>query len=317
MVFLVHERAVAPTGSKQRSRLAFSLVELLVAMSLTGLLLVLTTQILQQTSGAVRLANGQRDNAEQARTALDRFSADISTAMLSGGATMIFNDATSSSDPTERGSQLGFICLSRTRGPSVSPRGSVVAYAVRETQTNVAGQTFSYGCLHRGDGEALYTGRMDTVFTELPSSTNPSTYEALGSGIVRFHVSFVLDDGSIAQVPPAYTTVSPTTDAPTSFLNGKPLQPGRIPVAILPENAPVAGDLKGRFVKALIVAVACLEPSVLIRASADQKEQIHSVLGVPSTGETPLAVWQARAKDFTFRPMLQSIRFYQRTILIR
>ena len=294
----------------------FSLVELLVAMSITALLLVLTTQILTQTSGAIRLANTQRDIGAQGRTVLDRVAADLSTAMLTGGSTVVFNDETGAAN--EKGSQIGFMCLSRTRGPSTAPRASIVAYAVRPTTETVVDQSITYGCVHRADAESLFSGgsfsTLALAFTGLPSASHPANSEAAASGIVRFHISFVLDNGQIVQIPPSYTMVSPTSVTSTTFLNGKILAPGRIPIAFFPENAPVAGAMTGRYVKSLVVAVACLEPSVLAKASAAQLEELQTTLGRPGVGETPLAKWQSELKNLTFRPILQSIRFYQRTI---
>ena len=313
---------------KHKTQLGFSLVELLAAMSLTSLLLVLTTQILTQTSGAIRVANTLRDNGAQGRTVLDRLVADLSTAMLTGGATVVFNDETATN---EKGSQIGFLCLSRTRlpedapPPGAPPRASIVAYSVRPTTETVSGQSITYGCVHRADAESLFSGgsfpTLSSAFSGpgpqfpgLPSAAHPAKSEPAASGIVRFHISFVLDNGSIVQVPPAYTMVSPTSDSPTTFLNGKSLPAGRVPISFFPENAPVGGPMVGRYVKSLVVAVACLEPSVLVKASTAQLGELHTVLGRPGDGETPLAKWQAEQKKLTFLPMLQSIRLYQRTI---
>lgn len=285
---------------------AFTIIELLVAMSLMALILVGTLQVLTHSSAAIKIADNQRGAAAVARGALDRFAADFSTAMLTGGATAVFHS------DVGIGSQIGFLCLSRTRGPSPIPRAAIVAYGIKPTTEKISGQDLIYGTLHRGDGQSLYTGgnsQFADMFANLPSDTNPPNWEPLGSGIVRFHISFVLDDGTITQTPPEYTMVSPTTGNPTTFLNGKVLGAGRIAIAFSKENAPASG----RYVKSLIVAIACVDRAALAKASASL-EELQSKLDTPTGSQTPLALWQQKYPTLSLLPLRQSIRFYQRTI---
>jgi hypothetical protein len=128
--------------------------------------------------------------------------------------------------------------------------------------------------------------------------------------VVRFHISFVLDDGTIVQDPPVYTMVSPDLGTQTTFLNGKTLDAGRVAVAFSSENAPPSG----RYVKSLIVAVACVDPVALTKASSAQLGEVQTTLGTPANGQTPLALWQSNLGSISFPPLRQSLRFYQRTI---
>lgn len=282
---------------------AFSLIELLVAMAVMAMILVGTLQVITNTSKAIKIADSQREAGSAARVALDRFAADFSTAMLTGGATAIFYNDT-------KNSQLGFLCLSRTRGPSTTPRAAVIAYGVLPTTETISGQSVTYGGLQRGDSETAYTGQFVGIFTGLPSASNPTNWEPVGNGVVRFHISFVLDDGTIVQDPPVYTMVSPDLGTQTTFLNGKTLDAGRVAVAFSSENAPPSG----RYVKSLIVAVACVDPVALIKASSAQLGEVQTTLGTPANGQTPLALWQSNLGSISFPPLRQSLRFYQRTI---
>ena len=285
---------------------AFSLIELLVAMAVMAMILVGTLQVITNTSKAIKIADSQREAGSAARVALDRLAADFSTAMLTGGATAIFyNDS--------KNSQLGFLCLSRTRaGGSATPRAAIIAYGVLPTTEKISGQSVIYDGLQRGDSESTYAGQLVTIFSGLPSTTNPpkANWEPLGSGVVRFHISFVLDDGTIVQDPPVYTMVSPDLGTQTTFLNGKTLDAGRVAVAFSSENAPPSG----RYVKSLIVAVACVDPVALIKASSAQLGEVQTTLGTPANGQTPLALWQSNLGSISFPPLRQSLRFYQRTI---
>jgi type II secretory pathway pseudopilin PulG len=281
------------------------LIELLVAMAVMSLILVGTLQVLTNTSKAIKIADNQREAGSASRTALDRFTADFSTAMLTGGATAIFlNDG--------KNSQIGFLCLSRTRGPDPNPRAAVIAYGVLPTTETISGQSVTYGSLQRGDSENTYTGQFANIFTDLPSTSNPGNWEPVGSGVVRFHISFVLDDGTIVQAPTEYTMISPQSGNPTTFLNGKTL--AGTAISFSSNHAPASG----RYVKSLIVGVACADPIILAQASAAGKlDEVQSILGTPSAnGQTPLALWQSNLGSITFPPLRQSLRFYQRTIPI-
>jgi type II secretory pathway pseudopilin PulG len=293
------------------------LIELLVAMAVMALVLVLALQVVTNTGAAIKMADNQRGAGTAARVALDRFASDFSTAMLTGGASAIVSTNAS-------GSFIRFICLSRARddGTSAIPRGAIVGYGINPITERIGGQDVTYDTLQRGDGRVDFSGSgssLSGIFSALsqspPAGVIPdANWAPVGSGIVRFHISYVLDDGRIVQTAPAYEMISPQTDARVGFLNGLALGAGFEAVAFAPENAPATGALAGRHVKSVLVAVAALEPKALATASSAQLDEIHSKLGTPDDGQTPLAVWQSNLGRITFPPLLQGIRFYQRTI---
>lgn len=294
----------------------FSLIELLVATAVMAMLLVVTLQILTHTSSAVRVADRHRDTDAQIRTAMDRLETDFATAMLDGGASALVRNT------NETNSYLRFICLSRARegSGSTQPRGAVVGYGVNNVPQTLAGREFTVGLLMRGDGRISFAGvnsEFADIFNELskspPTAVIPDVnWEALAGGIVRFHISYLLDNGDIVQIPPAYSMVSAQTFLPTSFLNGATLATGWQAVAFAPENAP----LSGRYVKALIVSMASASPQVLAQASDAGKLSELAQFGTPVDGETALATWEQNLSQVTFPPLLQNIRFYQRTLAV-
>lgn len=310
-----------PSRRSERGAAAgFSLIELLVASAVMTMLLVVTLQILTHTSSAVRVAGRHRDTDAQIRGAMDRLATDFSTAMLGGESSALVRNT------NETNSYLRFICLSRARegaGPT-QPRGAVVGYGVNDVTQTLSGKTFTTGLLMRGDGQISFTGgnsQFAVIFNALsqspPAAVIPdANWEALAAGIVRFHVSYLLDNGDIVQVPPAYSTISPQTLAPTSFLNGATLAPGWQAVAFAPENAPSAGTMAGRYVKALIVSMASASPEVLALVSEAGKLTELAKLGTPADGQTALALWEENFSLLNFPPLSQNLRFYQRTFVV-
>lgn len=302
-------------GPSRRRAGGFTIIEILVAMGVLSLILVLTVEIIFNTGSAIRSSVGQRDSSSAARVALDRLSADFSTAMLSGGSTAIV-----STDPTK--SEIRFVCLSRSRddGTDTVPRGAVVAYSLREVSESFSGNEKTYETLMRGDGRMVFTQGNSTlaqVFQQLsqsPTASSFMTWEPVGSGLIKFHISYLLDDGTITQTPPTYTMISPQTGLRVGFLNGFNLGANFIAVAFAPENRPVTGAHPDRYVKALIVGVAAVDTAVLVKASPAQIAAATATLGAPTGAQTPLSLWQSKLGGLTYQPIKESIRFYQRTL---
>lgn len=297
----------------------FSLIELLTAAAVLTLLLVLTVQILGNTNDAIRVSQGRIDAAAQARAVLDRFEVDFSGAMLTHGVTAICTTATAGVSAS-----VGFVCRARAReAASGSPawrqdlRGSIVGYRMDD------------GILRRGDGRFTFeennvseraSGDSTTVFTNLAAALASGgaflDWHSLGDGVVRFHVSYQLDNGDIVQTPPEFRMISPQTGNATTFLNGVDISPCRA-IAFTPQNAPATGALAERYVRALIVGVATLDRPAL-QLSTDHLSQLDT-LGTPGMGgslesDTPQALWEKNLDAVTFPPLRQNLRFYQRVI---
>lgn len=295
----------------------FTLIEILVAVAVLALLLVLTTQVLTNANSAIRSADRKLDAASQARAALDRFEADFSTALLTHGATAITTTGTGTAPST-----IGFLCRARARDTATGTaswrndlRGATIVYRM---SSNIS--------LERGDGRFTFSqndsaagalSNLPAIFQSLGAAVNGSdgslTWDVLGDGIVRFHISFLLDNGDIVQIPPDYTMVSPLTNTVTTFLNNLALPANIRPVAFSPQHAPVSGPLQNRYVRGLIVGVATLDRDARKLSEAYLTQVLG--LGTPMTeGETPLEVWEDNLHTISFAPLRESIRFYQRVI---
>lgn len=303
-----------PLFQATAARPGFTLMEVMAATVVLALLLSITVQITTQTDVAIRSSERHMKVAAEARTALDRFEADFSTAMLTAGATALVLDGTTDN------SAIRFISLSRARlDPSaggVQPRGALIGYGIKDSKHNISGANLKDGSLVRGDGRARFSGQ-NSVFADVfkalaVTAGTPMNWESIGDGLLRFHISYVLDDGTITQTPPEYAMISPQTEQPISFLNGLKVI-GWTAVAFAPENAPPSG----RYVVALKVAIAGASPDVIAQAEkAGNLDEVNTALGTPSGNQSALQLWESNLSKLTFLPLRQSIRFYQRTIPI-
>jgi len=302
---------------------AFTLIEVLVATTVLALLLVLTLQILGNMNAAIRTADRQMDAASQARAALDRFEADFSGAMLTHGASAICTVATGTN-----AASIGFLCRSRSReadSGSPSPawlgnlRGAVVGYRMQDRSLKRGDGRFTFS---QQDVDNHVSSELATIFPSmaaaLSSGGNFLIWNPLGEGVVRFHVSYQLDNGVVTQTPPEYAMTSPQTGASTTFLNGANIVPC-LAIAFAARNAPVSGTLKGRYVRALIVGVVTVDRKTLALAG-NYLSQLDS-LGTPGIApsldtDTPLALWEGKLEEITYLPLHQNIRFYQRVISV-
>lgn len=298
---------------------AFSVIEILVATAVLALLLVLTLQILSNTNTAIRTADRQIDAASQARAALDRFEADFNNSFLSHGATALGLPASETTPPA-----IGFLSRSRARdADSGSPawrddlRGAAVIYRMDGSQL-VRGTlriTFSKED-HAQQASGNPAGIFQTLADALENGGSGLLWSTPGTGIVRFHLSYQLDNGEIVQTPPAFTMISPTSNDATTFLNGSDVAPCTA-IAFSKNHAPATGSLSGRYVRSLIVTVAALDAASLSQ-SAENLDQLTE-LGTPGVGPSPesdtaRALWENNLDRITFAPLRQNLRFFQRII---
>ena len=308
-----------PAQKREGGSTAFTLIEILVATTVLALLLLLTLQILSNTNTAIQTADRQMDAASQARAVLDRFETDFNNALLSQGYTALFLGADGDTAPA-----IGFLSRSRAREADTgSPawrsdlRGTAIAYRMSDSLLDRGTGRMTYheeaaGDHASGDASILF----DHLASALQNGGSFLIWTSMGAGVVRFHVSFQLDNGQIVQTPPTYTMISPLTSGATPFLNGLNTSPC-VAVAFSARNAPQSGALAGRYVRAVIVSVAALDGDAY-SLSQTQLEQLEN-LGTPGMGgsaesDTAQALWEDNVSQITFPPLRQSIRFFQRII---
>lgn len=307
------------TSGRAATDPGFTLIEILVATAVLALLMVLTVEILHNTNAAIRTADRQMDASAQAVSVLDRFEADFTNAMLGQGNAALFLPGDDDTSPA-----MGFLSRSRAReADSGTPswredlRGAVVAYRMVGSRLARGTGRLTY---HEEDSPAQASGDLAAVYASLSSALQSGgaslLWTDLGSGVVRFHVSFQLDTGEVVQTPPTYTMISPLTGSSIGFLNGLAISPC-IAIAMSAREAPVSGPMAGRHVSAVILSIASLDLATL-RQSADQLDQLKD-LGVPgqdssAPSDTAQALWESNLGRISFPPMRQNLRFFQRVI---
>lgn len=309
----------------------------MVSIAVLILLLGFIMKLLSGTAATVSASNKQMDTSSLARIALDRFGADFCGAILSGGATALYY-----SEAGDAGnSAIGFATTSRARGPTSSTvawttdtRSAFVGYRVGLQTLNIGTNATSVAlpCLNRGDGRftlsvadignsASYNlwDVFGTINQRMPDDLTNSNlsvshvlnWQVIGNAILRLHITFVLDDGTIVQTPPSYRNFVANNGSGAC-----------IPVAFARETS---ADSNGRYVKGLIVGVAVLDETtrnLAYRTDNNFAATIGSKIKRPiANGQTPVEVWNQNLRTLTsndstnanylFPPTRQNLRFYQ------
>lgn len=309
------------------SPLAFTLLEMLVAMAVVALLLVLVFQILSGTTATVAASNKQLDTASIARIVLDRFGNDFSGMILTGGATALYY-----TEPGDDGnSAIAFVANSRARGPTfqsnpwtTDTRAAFIGYRIRSVAQYIGSSSPALPCLNRGDarltlsvqdmGNRATANLWDVFGTGSPRIPNDLTadsasdqrvldWQVVAASIFRMHMSFVLNDGTIVQTPPAYRNF---------FASGNSTG-NCVPIAF---SGTTSADANRRYVKALIVGIAGLDPAtrnLAYRSDNSFWTTIGTQIRRPtSDSEVPAQIWNQNIPGITFAPARQNLRVYQR-----
>jgi type II secretory pathway pseudopilin PulG len=165
--------------------MAFTLVELLVAMAVMAMLLVLMLQVINGVLMSSRTQNQQMESTSNARLALDVLTGDLQNAVIGGNAAILVPDGSSSS------SNLITLLTSRLQPSGSSPgnhRFLAVAYS-----TNSSNQIFrSYGSVDFTQSNLLQnitTYATNTPDTPLAQGILAIQIRALGDGTNSYGVS--------------------------------------------------------------------------------------------------------------------------------
>lgn len=330
-------RSGSRTFHRRDTQRAFTLVELLVSMTVVILLLTFVTRLLTGTTATITASQKQMDTGSLARILLDRFGNDFSGALFTNGATALYYP-----DPGGAGnSAISFVSGSRARGPTTTgaawvtdTRSAFLGYRVRAVAQNIGGtSTPDIPSLNRGDGrftfstsaittQASYnlwdvfgTGnqRVPNDLTASPGSDERVlNWQIIASSAFRLHISFVLDDGRIVQTPPTYRNF---------FVNSG--TGSCLPITV---SAETSSDVSRRYVKGIVVGIAVLDEATRNLAySVDNTfwATIGNKIARPTQdGETPVEYWHQKLASLTasdpadanylFPPVRQNLRFYQR-----
>ena len=285
------------------SNSAFTLVELLVSMTILAVIIVLITQVLSMVTTATSASNRQMDCSSLARIALDRFGNDFEGMISQGGATAVYYSESGATG----NSAIGFVSKSRprfttstggspTRLVSTDIRGATIGYRMKNTSVTFSGvNQVSFPMLNRGDGPFTFSIQSSGsrsayhfphVFArQIVSGTTPRlpgdlvstsgteravNWQGMALGLLRMHISFVLSDGRVVQDPPAYLnfqaedSANPPSNLAVMDSNGKYSPAGETSlVTPIAFSRVDSKDVNGLYVKGLIVGLVVLDESTL------------------------------------------------------
>ncbi len=303
----------------------FTLLEMMVATSVLALLLVLFAQITNRTVDATQLANRQMDAAAQARIALGRLASNFNAMLCADGIAPIVYKDTGDAKGGAKNDALAFLTNARPRTRSTVAtdelRAAVVGYRVRSMTDLLLRKDVPM--LNWGDGTLTWSKKSGTnVETDLIAtlqaaavdlkngSQNGVNFQALGQGLIRFEISFLLDNGSIVTKPPRDIRFSkdPVIGAdPKMYAVAlrRSVSEGQLGLDSTDEKqgnanytAPVATDqTTWRYVKAFIVGVAGLSTEVRQLIPGDLAKLADALpnpsLSTAASGSkaTPLEAW--------------------------
>ena len=315
------------TGTK-----AFSLVEILAAVAVLGLLGLILSQITGSIVRTTKQSTRAIDASGQARIAFDRLGLDL--AGLIKRKDLDFtgrNFATAGTDPI-----LLFLSQVTSSGLASSNNRdlSFIAYEVRPHPDNKDMRGAQRPCLVRAGkaipwsatGAAPAAGFMGLQANGLPQTFagstfpsallpgNPQDFDLLAAGAIRMVVGFQLyPDNRPVQLADNYI---PTPDYARGQIVYSP------PVRTVTGSTGATGtyvDLSR--VSALVIGLVVIDLESLRLASADQVALLGNAFPTPADGanRTPVQVWTATANAAFSLPesiplqVRQAVRVYERT----
>ena len=304
----------APTTPGEFRR-GFTLVELLASMILFSMIIGMTAWAVIGATDTTAGAEKQMDTTSQARAFLDRFGSDLNNIMDEGGLTALYY---SNASDAAGNSAIGFVCRSRPRVASADSRGVVVGYRINDT-SDLSG---NYPMISRGDAELRYGSNMKSIMQNAAQDLLDGgvplrrifNWQVLGTGIVRFHISFLLNTGQIVQTPPNYKTTA------SIFPNG--VSTGSCKFIPFRAEDSATGD----YVVGLVASVAVLDTRTRDQAFKSDSTSIVKFPGKferpPASGtsseKTALSVWNEKLLTANIsKPVRANIRFYERMYTVR
>ena len=288
--------------SSPRATPAFTLAEMLVAISVLALLVLLTTQLLNNAAALTTAGNKRMDADSQARPLFERMALDFAQVIKRSDVSYYVKTAAT---PMTGNDLMGFYSAVPGYYPTTPSPISVVAYRVNSDSSNSA----AYNCLERMGKGLDWNGASATnipvVFRPLtlhgtwPSvasssaydDTDPAkrTYEIIGPQVFRFEYYYLeRATGNLVANPAAWTSLS---------------------------------DVAINDAAAIVVAIAVIDPKSRILLSNAQVATLAQSLPDYASGLRPgelLAQWQSVLDNLTNmpRPAVSSIRLYERCFYI-
>ncbi|HEV3271030.1 MAG TPA: prepilin-type N-terminal cleavage/methylation domain-containing protein [Candidatus Methylacidiphilales bacterium] len=202
---------MCPPADRRKSRergAGFSLVELLVAVSVFALLLAFTSQLLLTASSLAKYDSKRIDTDTQARAVLDRLAIDLAQIVKRSDVSYYLK---SSAFPQTGNDQMAF--YSNVPGYSGAPASPLSLVAYRVNPTTMMVERLGIGLIWNGDtgSNAPIAFLPQTIQGLWPQATNSNSdpdYEVIGQDVFRFEYYYLLkgqllDSGS--QEAPTYS----------------------------------------------------------------------------------------------------------------
>ena len=287
--------------SPPQRNLAFTLAEMLVAISVLALLVLLVTQLVNHAASITTLGNQRSDADSQARPLFERMALDFAQLVRRSDVGYYVKTAGTSMPGNDL---LGFYSAVPGYYPTTPSPISVVAYRVNSDSNSAA-----YNCLERMGKGLAWNGaspaNTPVVFLPLtlhgtwPSVASSSeyddpdpirrTYEIVGPQVFRFEYYYLeKTTGNLVSYPAAWTS--------------------------LPAVAT-------KDVAAVVVAIAVIDPKSKVLLSNSQITTLGESLPDYASGWGPgelLAQWQSALDNLINvpRPAISGIRLYERSFPI-
>ena len=286
----------------QRGNPAFTLAEMLGAISVLTLLVLLLTQVINDTAFVTTLGNKRMEADSQARPLFERMALDFAQIVKRSDVSYYLKTA---GTPMTGNDLVGFYSAVQGFYPTTPSPISVVAYRVNSDSSS----SVAYNCLERMGKGLDWNGAspVSTPIVFLPltlhgtwpsvasssayDDTDPvkKTYEIIGPHVFRFEYYYVEKaTGSLVAYPAAWTSLAS--------------------VAI-------------KDAAAIVVAIAVIDPKSKILLSNSQIATLVETLPDYASGWGPgelLAQWQSALDGITNmpRPAISGIRLYERCFYI-
>jgi prepilin-type N-terminal cleavage/methylation domain-containing protein len=316
---------------------AFTLVELLVAISVVLIIGLLVSQMIKTTGDTTRLSNRSIDAAAQVRLAFDRLGLDLAAMLRRADVDFIATNQTSAANYA-----LQFFAEVASPGiePASNNRGiSLVAYQVANHQDNRGVDGAARSCLQRSAtpipwqlpnewGTAMFMGikdngsvvrinRADTTFPTVLLDELDGKFDILAPGIIRMIIGFQLyPDGQPVRLCGESSPVAEGAVGQTVYT--APARVTAIPDHASTEYLEAANLADYSRVSALIIGFVAVDDNSLKMLTGSQINSLSAAFVYPANGETPLKKWSpladnpAALPNTVPLPARQALKVFQR-----
>jgi prepilin-type N-terminal cleavage/methylation domain-containing protein len=298
-----------------RGRRAFTLVEVLVAMTVLVLMAVLILQLTDATNRSSQTSARSVDASLQARIALDRIGADLASLMQRPDVVLSASNS---------GNTNSLLFLSSVQSASESGWPATVNRGVSALAYQVAASTYNQNrlCLQRGTlpfqwTDSGYAGLGASGYpTALQASQTPTSaeYDILSPGVIAMTVGFQLYPDNL---PATLSDGTAIANSRGQIVYTPPMTPTGV---TLPAGANPYPDMTR--VSAIVVAVVAIDLTNLQLLNTTQVAALSSQFTTPTMNTLPATLWEPIAENAATLqsslsvavplPVRQSLRVLQR-----